>query len=71
MNKTTEKSISILRQKVKASDYQISKDGMFDPLCPFGYNYATGYTDDNRHRDTSAGLPHSVNGKINGVTIKN
>lgn len=72
-----EKGITILRAKVKVAEYpeNIMKDGLFNPICPMGYNYITGYTeckDDNRYQNRKV-VTHSssMSGRINGSPINN
>ncbi|MCE5332713.1 MAG: hypothetical protein LLF95_11325 [Bacteroidales bacterium] len=66
------KAISIQKAKVKVKDYpdQIMKDGKFNPICPSGYNFLTGYTD-YREDNCKRGFTPSTYGKVNGVRIHN
>jgi len=62
------KAISIQKAKVKVKDYpeQIIKDGVFNPICPSGYNFLTGYTD-YREDIPSLKINYNSSGKVNGV----
>lgn len=42
-----DRCIQILRWKSKISEYrsQITKSGLFNPICPLGYNFLTGYVE--------------------------
>lgn len=66
------KAISILKAKVKIKEYpeNIIKDGLFNPICPSGYNFLTGYTD---YRDNvqQRGFSSSMSGKVNGRPTHN
>ena len=35
-------SIGIQKSKVKQGEYSLFENGMFNPICPKDYNYATG-----------------------------
>ena len=62
-----DKGITTLRAKVKTSEYpeQIIKDGLFNPICPSGYNFLTGYTD-YREDIQQRRLTPSMSGRVNG-----
>ena len=61
-----DKGITIQRAKVKVSEYpeQIIKDGVFNPICPSGYNFLTGYTD-YREDIKPLRIDYRSSGKIN------
>lgn len=42
MRAKKEPSITRQKLKVKQTDYNIFKDGLFDPVCPNGFNFLTG-----------------------------
>ena len=45
-NKPEDKAISILKQKVKKATFTgVTENGLFDGICPAGYNWLTGYVD--------------------------
>ena len=61
------KAISIQKAKVKVKDYpdQIMKDGKFNPICPSGYNFLTGYTD-YREDVQPVRINYNSSAKVNG-----
>ena len=67
-----DKGITIQRAKVKVSEYpeQIIKDGVFNPICPSGYNFLTGYTD-YREDIQQRRLTPSMSGRVNGRPTHN
>ncbi|MDD4971937.1 MAG: hypothetical protein PHT07_21125 [Paludibacter sp.] len=66
------KGITIQRAKVKVGEYpeQIIKDGKFNPICPAGYNFLTGYTD-YREDTQRRGFTSSMSGRLNGRPVHN
>lgn len=67
-----DKGITIQRAKVKVKEYpeNIIKDGLFNPICPSGYNFLTGYTD-YREDIRQIGFSSSSSGKVNGTRVHN
>lgn len=67
-----DKGITIQRAKVKVAEYpeQITLNGLFNYLCPSGYNYLTGYTD-YREDVQQRRLTPSMAGRINGRPTHN
>ena len=67
-----DKGITTLRAKVNVREYpdQIMKDGKFNPICPSGYNFLTGYTD-YRENVQQRGFSSSMSGRVNGRPTHN
>jgi len=61
------KAITIQRAKVKVAEYpeQIIKNGLFNPICPSGYNFLTGYTD-YREDVQPVRINYNSTAKVNG-----
>lgn len=62
------KAISILKAKVNVAEYpdNIFKNGLFNPICPSNYNYATGWTD--RLEDVQpVRINYGTTAKVNGT----
>lgn len=61
------KAISILKAKVKVCEYpdNIFKNGIFNPICPSGYNFLTGITE---HREDvqPVRINYNSTAKVNG-----
>lgn len=67
-----DKGITIQRAKVKVAEYpeNIIKNGVFNPICPAGYNFLTGYTD-YRENIQQRGFSSSMSGRVNGKPTHN
>jgi len=62
------KAITILRAKVKVAEYpeNIFKNGLFNPICPSGYNFLTGITE-HRENVLPVRINYNSNAKVNGA----
>jgi len=62
------KAISILKAKVNVAEYpdNIFKDGLFNPICPSGYNFLTGITE-YREDVQPVRINYGTTAKVNGT----
>lgn len=67
-----DKGITIQRAHVKVQEYpeHIMKDGVFNPICPAGYNFLTGYTEFKKDTPQRIVTP-SMSGRVNGQPTHN
>ena len=68
-----ERAISLLKAKVRLANYNlVTPDGLFDPICPAGYNFLTGYCEWKGEFNMNLRLTApSSPGKLNGSATYN
>jgi len=66
-----DKAVSVQKQGVRLDGYSLSKNGMFDPVCPIGYNFLTGMIDWRTDMQMQVIPPHSKCGMLNGKPVHN
>lgn len=68
MKKEEDKSISVLKAKVKITEYpdRMFRNGIFNPICPLGYNFITGKQEDTM--PPSHGIrEYTITARLNGT----
>lgn len=67
-----QKTASSKKVKTKPSEYKdsIFKDGFFNPICPLGFNFLTGFTEFKPDREIRR-LSCSMSGRLNGRPVHN
>lgn len=69
-----DRALSTIKQTVKLSEYpdKMFVDGLFNPVCPNGYNFLTGWTSDMPAQTPNGIKEYNISCRLNGTaTFRN